>query len=154
MIYHQVSGAQFAIINNLPTADGKKCRAVVSLSYPYMIYRLYMYNPNDKGEGRRVVEIDRHAVPDAVQHPDGLRLYAAPMGVAVGTFYPESWHGASPWSECMRREAAAALRWYALNGLESTERYNLAKPYIMHNAAELEASVQHWEAVYAERNQP
>lgn len=154
MKYNQIPGAQFAIINNLPTADGKKCRAVVSLTYPYMIYRLYMYNPNDKGEGRRVVEIDRHAVPDAIAHPYGIRLYAAPIGVAFGNFDPATWRGKLPWTDHLKMDAEIALRWYADNGLESAERYNLAKPYEQRSAEDLYNSIQHWSAVYAERKQP
>lgn len=146
--HQKVAGTSFAIIPNLPTGDGKKCRAVMSLTYPFIIYRLYMYNPNDKGEGRRIVEIERGAVPEAVAHPSGLRLYAAPMGTAFGMTDREFWHFFEHHPDHVAADASAALLWFAENGLSSTEAYNLAKTYRVRDERELRDSIAFWLGKY------
>lgn len=150
-IYQQVQGEGFALLPNFPIPGTTlKCRAVMSLKYPYLVARMLMYQPNSKSEGRRLVEVDEGAIPSATQHPDGFRLYAAPMGVALGTFDPQTWRGATDWPTEQSRQLAAMCRWFADNGLDGRERYALTKPLFDENPRIIEEYAQKWRAFYAE----
>lgn len=147
--YTQIQGAEFAFIPNFPVpGTNLKCRAVMSLHYPYLVARMLMYNPNSQTEGRRIVEIDEGAIPGAVAHPDGMRLYAAPVGVAVGTFCPDQWRGLTDWPTEERRQLRAMCRWFANNCIKQTERYALSHAMFNDEPEVLQESIEKWRARY------
>lgn len=149
--YKQVQGEGFALLPNFPIPGTTlKCRAVMSLKYPYLVARMLMYIPNSKSEARRIVEIDEGAISGATQHPDGLRLYAAPLGVALGTFDPQTWRGATDWPTEERQQLAAMCRWFADNGLSGGEKWELTKKVKNVDQRILEEYGQKWRAFYAE----